>query len=149
VNVRWSLRRLDQLSPAELHDLLRLRQDVFIVEQDCAFHEIDGRDPQAWHLLGVDETGRLIAAARIFEPGALTEEAVIGRVVVALPARGSGLGRRLMQEAMRRVDELAPNAPMRVAAQQHLEDFYASLGFRTVGKSYVEDGILHVDMVRP
>lgn len=146
---RWSFQRFGRLGALEVHDLLKLRQDIFVVEQDCAFHEIDGNDPRAWHLLGHDDDGRLVAAARVFEPGVLAEEVVIGRVVVALDLRGHGTGRALMLEAMRRARSLAPASPLRVAAQSHLEDFYASLGFEPVGRPYIEDEILHLDMIAP
>lgn len=151
-DVRWQWCRFDELGLRALHDLLRLRQDVFIVEQDCVFHEIDGRDPDAWHLLAWrDDDGArtLVASARVFEPGALAAEPVIGRVVTAGSVRGTGLGRRLMEEAMRRTAALAPEQPMRVAAQARLVDFYRSLGFEPVGEEYLEDGIVHVDMVKP
>lgn len=150
IEVTWKLARLYELGPADVHDALRLRQDVFIVEQDCVFHEIDGRDPGAWHLLGrsVDDAS-LIAYARIFEPGVLGPEASIGRVVTAPAARGAGLGHALMREAMRVVESIAPGAAMRLAAQHHLERFYASYGFRGVGEKYIEDDIWHLDMVRP
>lgn len=144
----WTLRHFDELTPHELHDVLRLRQDVFVVEQDCVFGEIDGRDPLALHLLGHSDD-RLVAYARVFAPGVVGEEASIGRVVTDRSVRGSGLGRPLMREALRVAATLSPAGDVRVAAQAHLEDFYGSLGFVRVGTTYLEDGIEHVDMVRP
>lgn len=147
-SVDWSVRAFDELGPLELHDVLRLRQDVFIVEQNCAFREIDGRDPHALHVLGrVD--GRLIAYARVFAPDAATPEASIGRVATDRSVRGSGIGRALMREALRIAELTAPDAAVRVAAQAHLVSFYSSLGFEPAGDPYPEDGILHLDMVRP
>jgi ElaA protein len=146
--IAWRAAAFDELSPRDAHDVLRLRQDVFVIEQNCVFHEIDGRDPLAVHLLGRSDD-RLVAYARIFAPGVVALEASIGRVVTDASVRGTGLGRPLMREALRVADALAPRTPVRVAAQAHLEDFYASLGFRTVGESYVEDGMMHLDMVRP
>ena len=145
--VEWRVFAFHELRPADLHDALRLRQDVFVVEQDCAFGEIDGRDPQALHLLGRLE-GRLVAYARVFAPAPESPEASIGRVVTDRAVRGSGLGRPLMREAMRVVERVAPGASIRLAAQAHLEPFYASLGFERTGEPYWEDGILHQDMVR-
>ena len=88
------------------------------------------------------------AYARIFEPGVRYDEGSIGRVVTAPDVRGTGKGRALMAEALRRFDSLAPGQPIRIAAQRRLEDFYLGLGFRTVSDPYEEDGIIHVDMLR-
>ena len=147
-DVAWTFARFADLSPADVHDMLRLRQDVFVIEQKCIFHEIDGRDPPAWHLLG-RRGGDLLAYARVFEPGVTAAEATIGRVVTHPSARGSGLGHALMREAMAAVDRIAPGSAMRLAAQHHLERFYAAYGFRGVGEKYIEDDIWHLDMVRP
>lgn len=146
--VDWRAAPFAELSPHDVHDILRLRQDVFIVEQDCVFGEIDGRDPLAVHVLG-RRGDALVAYARAFPPGVVAEEASIGRVVTDPSVRGTGLGRSLMREALRVVGALAPEADVRVAAQAHLEAFYASLGFRPVAQPYLEDGIRHLDMVRP
>lgn len=147
-DVTWRAAAFHELDAREVHDLLRLRQDVFIVEQNCAFAEIDGRDPLAVHLLGFAD-GVLVACARVFPPGVVARETSIGRVLTARSVRGIGLGRRLMGEALELAARIAPRAAVRVAAQAHLEAFYASLGFRTAGEPYLEDGIRHLDMVRP
>lgn len=145
--VEWRVLAFAELSPAELHDALRLRQDAFVVEQNCAFAEIDGRDPQALHLLGTTE-GRLVAYARVFAPSAAAPHASIGRVVTHRSVRGTGLGRSVIREALRLAARVAPGAEVRLAAQAHLGPFYASLGFEPAGEPYLEDGILHQDMVR-
>ncbi len=137
-------RDFDDLRPAELHALLKLRCDVFVVEQDCAFPEIDGKDPLARHLLCYDGAD-LIGCLRIFAPG---EAARIGRVVVAPSARGTGLGRRLMQAALDAIEARHGAVPVALSAQTHLEAFYASLGFARVSETYLEDGIPHCDMRR-
>ena len=147
-DVRWTAARFDDLSARDVHDLLRLRQDVFVVEQDCVFHEIDGRDPMALHVLG-RRGDALVAYARVFAPGVLYAEASIGRVVTDPSVRGSGLGHALFREAMRIVEEIAPGAPIRLAAQHHLERFYGAYGFVGMGDRYIEDGIYHLDMIRP
>ena len=146
-DVTWKVARFDELDARDVHDLLRLRQDVFVVEQDCVFHEIDGRDPVAWHLLGRRDD-RLVAYARVFEPGIVGAEASIGRVVTDPSVRGSGLGHALFKEAMKLVERIAPGAAIRLAAQHHLERFYGAYGFVGVGDRYIEDGIYHLDMVR-
>lgn len=147
--VSWRSAPFAELEPADVHDALRLRQDVFVVEQDCIFHEIDGRDPLAVHLLGRGADGRLLAYARIFAPGVIGPEASIGRIATDPSARGSGLGHAIMREALRLLDGIAPGASIRLAAQHHLERFYAAYGFEGVGEKYIEDGIYHLDMVRP
>jgi ElaA protein len=131
--------------------MVRLREGVFIVEQNCPYPDADGRDPRAWHLLGwlYGESGRtLVAYARIFEPGIRYDEASIGRVVTAPEVRGTGLGKALMAEALRRTEALVPGRPVKIAAQRRLEDFYLGFGFTTISAPYEEDGIIHVDMLR-
>ena len=147
----WQWSRFSELTTADLYAVVRLREAVFIVEQNCPYPDSDGRDPDAWHLLGWEKrsSGRaLIAYARIFEPGVRYDEGSIGRVVTGPDVRGTGKGRALMAEALRRFDSLAPGQPIRIAAQRRLEDFYLGLGFRTVSDPYEEDGIIHVDMLR-
>ena len=147
----WQWSRFSELKPEDLYAAVQLREAVFIVEQQCPYNDADGRDPHAWHLLGWsdEESGRdLVAYARIFEPGVRYTESSIGRVVTAPRVRGSGLGKALMAEALRRVDSLAPGQAVKIAAQRRLEKFYLELGFRTVSAPYEEDGITHVDMVR-
>ncbi len=147
----WQWSRFSELRPSELYAAVRLRESVFVVEQTCAYQDADGRDPQAWHLLGWsdEEDGRrLVAYARIFEPGVRYTEGSIGRVVTAPEVRGTGVGKVLMAEALRRLDGLAPGQTVKIAAQRRLEKFYLELGFRTVSAAYEEDGIIHVDMLR-
>jgi ElaA protein len=147
----WQWSRFSELRPEDLYAVVRLREAVFIVEQECAYHDADGRDPLAWHLLGWSdgENGRsLVAYARIFEPGARYTEASIGRVVTAPEVRGTGLGKMLMAEALRRLEDVAPGQAVKIAAQRRLEKFYLALGFKPVSEPYEEDGIIHVDMVR-
>lgn len=151
VQVVWQWSRFQDLRPEELYEVVRLREGVFIVEQNCAYPDADGRDPAAWHLLGWsrgDAPRRLVAYARVFEPGVRYAEGSVGRVVTAREARRTGLGRALMHEALRRLEELAPGKPMRLAAQRYLENFYTGFGFTTASAPYEEDGIIHVDMLR-
>lgn len=128
--------------------MLRLRQQVFIVEQNCVYLDADGFDPFALHLSGRREN-RLIAYARIFAPGIKYPEACIGRVVTHADARRTGAGRLLMTEAVRGLGERWPGAPIRIEAQQYLERFYAGFGFETVSDVYLDDGIPHISMRRP
>jgi ElaA protein len=147
----WQWSRFSELSPDDLYAVVRLREAVFVVEQQCPYNDADGRDPVAWHLLGWSdgETGKsLVAYARIFEPGLRYTEGSIGRVVTAPEVRGTGMGKALMAEALRRLEALAPGKPIKIAAQRRLEKFYLDLGFRTSSAAYEEDGIIHVDMLR-
>jgi ElaA protein len=148
VTPRWAWYAWPELTPDVLYAFLRLRSAAFVVEQDCVFPEMDGRDPQCEHLCGWNG-GELAAYLRLVPPGVRTPEVALGRVVVAASARGQGLGRAAMQEGLARCARRYPGQPVKVSAQRHLEDFYASLGFASAGMPYDEDGILHVDMVKP
>ena len=147
---RWQWSRMAQLTAGELYAVLAARQQVFAVEQHCAFLDADGHDACAWHLLGwVGESGAqtLVAYLRVLDPGRKFAEPSIGRVLTLPPHRGVGLGRVLMVEGMARTTTAWPRRAIRIAAQQRLEAFYASLGFRTVSPPYDEDGIAHIDML--
>lgn len=151
--VRWQCVPYARLTPDALYALLQLRQLVFVVEQTCPFLDADGRDAEACHLLGWTTdagTGRphLAAYARLFPPGIVYAEASIGRVATHPSARGTGLGRALVAEALRATDALAPGAPVRIGAQCYLERFYTAFGFHRAGPDYDEDGIAHVEMTR-
>jgi ElaA protein len=143
--LRWRLAPFDDLTGRQVHDLLRLRQAVFVVEQNCPFAEIDGRDPLARHLMG-SRDGALLACARLL-PATAGKPRAIGRVATAPDARGQGLGRAVMVEAMRILLAEDAAAPIALSAQAHLvARLYAPLGFAIVGAPYEEDGIAHVDM---
>ena len=151
LDIYWQWSRFSELRLDDLYAMVRLREAVFIVEQNCPYSDADGRDPRAWHLLGWNQgpaERSLVAYARVFEPGVRYTEGSIGRVATAQEVRRTGIGRRLMAEALRRLDALAPGQKIKLAAQQRLEAFYADFGFATVSAPYEEDGIMHVDMVR-
>ena len=150
-HIEWQWSRFDDLSAAELYAIVRLREAVFVVEQQCAYPDADGRDPMAWHLLGWHERDSkrdLVAYARVFEPGVRYTEGSIGRIVTAPSVRGTGVGRALMAEGLRRTEMLMPGQRIKIAAQQRLVDFYIGFGFTVVSAPYDEDGIVHVDMIR-
>lgn len=147
----WQFSRFRDLSVDDLYAIVRLRESVFIVEQNCPYPDSDGRDPLAWHLLGWrdgQDGKELVAYARIFEPGIRYHEASIGRIVTAPTVRGTGLGKQLMVEALARAERLAANGPIKIAAQRRLENFYEQYAFRSVSEPYEEDGIIHIDMIR-
>ncbi|MCF8203679.1 MAG: GNAT family N-acetyltransferase [Methylotenera sp.] len=147
--MHWHCLPFGELGVQRLYDLLALRSEVFVVEQQCVFLDIDGLDRHTWHLLGEADDGQLQAYARLIPPGLKGEDALIGRVVTAPAARGSGAGRALMTEAVARCLALWPHQGITLHAQAHLEHFYAGFGFQPVGPTYIEDGIPHIEMRRP
>lgn len=144
--VAWRCKAFGELSVAELYEILALRAQVFVVEQDCAYQDLDGADASAMHLMFWGPGRTLAAYLRSFPPESLREEIVIGRVVTSLSARGQGLGRELMREGMRRAWRQWGDHPIHVSAQAHLQDWYNSLGFVVCGPGYPEDGIPHLPM---
>lgn len=145
--VLFDWRPFDRLSGREVHDVLRLRQRVFIVEQTCPYLDADGVDPDCWHGLATLD-GELVATARLVPPGLKFAEPAIGRVVSAPEVRRTGVGRALMLEAITQTKRLFPGQDIRLGAQRYLERFYQSLGFEPVGAPYDEDGIPHIEMIR-
>jgi ElaA protein len=155
----WQWCAFEQLSLRDLYAILRLRQLVFVVEQECPYLDADDYDAEAWHLLGhvarhdadadaAAATPLLAAYVRIFPPGIKYEEASIGRVVTHPDVRRTGMGKTLMREALRRTEALAPQSDIRIGAQMYLEKFYGQFGFRRASEPYMEDGIPHIEMLR-
>ena len=142
----WRFVAFDELTLRELYELLQLRTEVFTVEQNCVFQDIDGADDQAMHLLGT-QNNQLVAYARCFPAGVKFAEASIGRVVTRSLARGSGLGHLLIQQAVSSVCALWGPQPIRIGAQARLKAYYSGHGFVDVGVPYIEDGIDHLEMV--
>ena len=152
VALLWQWGRLADLAVDDLYAVMAARQEVFAVEQRCAFLDADGLDRHAWHLLGWDQRDRnriLASYLRLVDPGWKFAEPSIGRVLTTAAYRGAGLGRVLMNEGLVRAGRAFPGHAIRIAAQQRLERFYASLGFRTVSAPFEEDGIPHVEMLYP
>ena len=141
---------MPDLTSTELYAALAARQQAFAVEQNCAYLDADGLDVDSWHLLGwagEGATPELAAYLRVVDPGRKFATPSIGRVLTVAAQRGIGLGRVLMVEGIARTAMVWPGQPIRIAAQQRLEAFYASLGFRGVSAPYDEDGIPHLDML--
>ena len=145
--MRWQAVPFTDLDVTQLYELLALRQLVFVVEQNCVYLDCDGKDRLATHLLGRDESGQLVAYARLFAPGASFAEASIGRVTTHPSVRRTGAGRELMQEAIARTRTMFGGGPIRIGAQRYLERFYGELGFAIASEPYDEDGIPHVEML--
>lgn len=151
-DLQWRCLPFHALSAETLYRLLRLRSEVFVVEQACVFLDMDGLDAQCLHVLGevVDQDGtpHLHASTRMVPPGVAFAEASIGRVVTAPAARGGGIGHALMAESVRLLEQLWGPQPIRIGAQAHLERFYNRHGFVSDDKPYIEDGIPHIEMLR-
>lgn len=144
MHYRWST--FDDLTAAQLYELLAFRQSVFIVEQTSAYQDLDGRDPHCWHLAVRDRPGGdLLGYARCCGPRG-EAPAFIGRFVVAPAARGTGLGRRLVAECLRQLTIHHPRVDVVLSAQVHLQDFYGAFGFQAEGERYDDGGIEHVTM---
>ncbi len=141
--IAWHDKPFDALTARELYAILALRAAVFVVEQNCVYLDLDGKDPACRHLWAARD-GEVLAALRIVPPGVSYPEISLGRVVTAPAARGGGLGRELMRRGI----AACGDQPIRIGAQCYLERFYRELGFARAGDDYVEDGIPHLEMLR-
>jgi len=137
----WTIKDWSELSKEEIEKIFSLRSEVFIVEQNCVYQDIDGKDRLAKHVLGKKDN-ELIAYARIFKPGEYFKEASFGRAVVKKSERGKGIGDELVVISLEQFDDIT----IKISAQSYLKDFYASHGFKAEGKEYLEDGIPHTAM---
>jgi ElaA protein len=147
-DIRFELKSFKALSAEELYNILQLRAEVFIVEQNCPYQDVDGKDLKSHHLMGYDKNNKLIVYSRLIPAGISYDETSIGRVVSSPSVRGSGAGRVLMKEALTSMEKLFGKVPVRIGAQLYLKKFYEEFGFITEGETYLEDGIPHVIMLR-
>ena len=145
--MEWVLKKFAELTIDELYAILQLRSEVSVVEQNCVYHDPDGKDQYAWHLMGT-EAGKLIAYSRILPAGTSYADPSIGRVVTSPLKRRSGLGKLLMEQSIKQCEQLFGKTSITLGAQMYLRRFYESLGFIVAGEEYVEDGIPHVTMTR-
>ncbi len=144
--MHWTYKHFNELSAYEVYNIISLRNRVFVVEQNCVYDDTDQKDLEAWHLCGF-ENETLVAYARILAPGVSYEEPSIGRVITAPEYRQKGYGTQLMKMAIEETLHQFNTKHIRISAQEYLLRFYESLGFQSTGKSYLEDGIPHVEMV--
>lgn len=142
----WKIKAFDQLNVRELYKILKLRNQVFIVEQTCPYQDIDDADQTALHLWA-EVDGEVAAYCRLFKPGLQFPQANIGRVITGAQFRGTGLGKVLMQLAIETVKNRYANPDIQIAAQNYVLKFYQTLGFRPVGESFLEDDIPHTHMI--
>lgn len=145
MNLEWKIKRFEALSTKELYDLLQFRAEVFIVEQNCVYQDIDGKDEKALHLIGEDK-GEMVAYARLFKPNDYFEQASIGRVVVKEHSRSKKLGHILMREAIQVIKTHFDQRKITISAQLYLKKFYESHGFIQTSDMYLEDDIPHIEM---
>lgn len=137
---------IEQFTPNHLYAVLKLRQEIFIIEQDCIYPDIDELDPHSEHLLLFDEKSELIGYLRIVPAGMKFQEVSLGRIIVDMSHRGTGLGKRIVKKGMELVLKKGEDS-IRIEAQHHLENFYSELGFKTTSKPYDVDGIPHIEML--
>ncbi|MDC6387849.1 GNAT family N-acetyltransferase [Maribacter sp. PR1] len=141
------VKKFKELTVHELYGLLQLRSEVFVVEQDCVYQDLDGKDKKAIHVIG-KKNNVIVAYTRIFSPGDYFKEASIGRVVVKKSERQYGYGKVIMRASIKAVEEQLNTTKIRLSAQTYLLKFYNSLGFTTEGEGYLEDGIPHISMIK-
>jgi ElaA protein len=142
----WTCKPFAELTPDELYAILRLRSEVFVVEQNCVFLDMDNKDQQCHHLMGWQD-GELLGYTRLLRAGISYVESSIGRVVTSPAARGLGVGRDLMRKSIDTIYTLYGKQPIRIGAQCYLINFYESFGFVQKGEIYLEDGIEHIEML--
>ncbi len=147
MSVLFVVKRFDELSTVELYKILRLRAEVFVVEQDCVYQDIDNKDQKALHVIGY-KNDEVVAYTRIFDVGDYFENASIGRVVVAETERQFGYGHDLIKESITAIIDHYKTETIKISAQTYLRKFYTSHGFNQVGEEYLEDGIPHIAMIR-
>lgn len=147
MEIRFKIKRFNELSSAELYEVLQLRSEVFVVEQNCVYQDIDGKDEKALHVLGYYQN-ELTAYSRLFDAGKYFEEASIGRVIVRQKSRKFNFGHELMRVSIAAIEENFNQTAITISAQEYLKKFYESHGFIQTSESYLEDDIPHIEMKR-
>jgi ElaA protein len=145
--ITWSVLHFEDLSVKQLFDVLQLRNQIFIVEQNCPYLDVDEKDLNSFHVFGVNQKRKIIATSRVLPPGVSYSEASIGRVAVAIDSRGTGIGDELNRVSMEFIRNNFGDIPIRLSAQKHLTNYYNKHGFKVVSDPYDEDGIPHVEML--
>lgn len=147
MNIEWVCKKFNDLSPYELYAILRLRSEVFVVEQNCIFLDMDNNDQHCYHFMGM-VNNELAAYTRLVPPGIIYNQPSIGRVVTSPSVRKSGIGKVLMHKSIENIIQLYGNFPIKIGAQLYLKAFYESFGFQQTSDVYLEDGIPHIYMIR-
>ena len=144
----WEVKSFEGLTNQELYNILKLRSEVFVVEQNCPYQDMDGKDIYCFHLLGTNEKNKLIAYARLLPADISFKEVSIGRVVTAQTVRRTGAGIELMQNALQVIEDKHGKVPIRIGAQLYLKHFYERFGFVQDSEIYLEDNIEHIEMLK-
>lgn len=144
--MEWKIKTFNELSNDELYEIIKLRSEVFIIEQQCIYEEYDGKDKKAYHLFG-EKDGEILVYLRILEKGVSFNEISIGRVLVNKKYRNKGLAKEMMSCAIEFIEDTLNEKIIRISAQEYLLEFYSSLGFVKVSQVYLEDGIPHMEML--
>lgn len=148
MKINWTCKHFKDLSAEEFHDIIQLRINVFIVEQNCPYPEIDGKDKNAFHVFGKNEENIILAVSRIIPHGISYEECSIGRVATSSTTRLTGCGIDLMKFTIEKINSIYGKSDIRISAQEYLKSFYEKFGFVKVSDSYLEDDIPHIEMLR-
>ena len=148
VEMEWITKKYEELTVDELYEILRLRAEIFVVEQDCVYQDLDGKDKKSVHLFLKDDKGEIIACLRMIPAGISYEEPSIGRFVVKESERLKGYGRKSMELAIEYIRNEFHSTKIRLSGQAYLKEFYESLGFKVVKGTYLEDGIPHYEMLK-
>ena len=146
-NIIWKIKSFEEITTSELYKIIRARVDVFVVEQDCPYPDLDGYDQQAVHIWA-EQDQDVLAYCRIFNKGIKYQETSIGRVLTTEKARGKSLGKQLIQYAVETIENRFHTSEVRISAQDYLLRFYSGFGFEDTGKKYLEDNIPHTEMFR-
>ena len=146
MNITWSCKTFNSLTTDELYSILQVRNEVFVVEQNCVYQDCDDKDRFCYHFMGWQQN-KLVAYTRLIPPGVAYEEISIGRVVTSPSIRGTKVGRELMLQSMEKLHELFGKSKIKIGAQLYLKNFYESLGFIQSSTTYLEDGIEHILMI--
>jgi ElaA protein len=147
MQIQWLLKKFEELTPYQLYAILQLRNEVFVVEQNCVFQDADDKDQGSFHFMGF-HNNKLVAYTRLVPPGISYEQSSIGRVVTSPSIRRSGGGKELMQQSINAMYNLFGKQPIKIGAQLYLKKFYESFGFKQTGDVYDEDGIDHIYMLK-
>lgn len=144
--MNWKIKKFNELNVEEIYKILALRNEVFIVEQECPYLDCDDKDLNSYHLFS-EENGEIVAYLRILEKGVSYDEISIGRVAVKKIRRGKGISRKMMLKAIEFIENNLSEDTIKIQAQAYLLNFYSSLGFKAVSQEYLEDDIPHIDML--
>lgn len=147
MHLDWQVKHFRDLSLNEFHDIIAIRIEVFVIEQNCTYQDLDGKDKKCYHLICRDDKGDIVSTARIAQPGLIYDEIALGRIVITEKLRGKGFGHELMKECVEFCKVKFGNTSIRMSAQSHLKKYYEHHNFIPTGKEYLEDGIPHSEML--